>query len=59
VAALESGDQELIRKIVHQHAEGTMRGILETMNTNSAPEEFAENGSHFEAQGTELPSARS
>ena len=31
VAAIESGDHEVIRKIIRQHTEGTLLGILETM----------------------------
>jgi len=59
VSALEGGDQELIRKIVHQHAEGTMRGILETMNSTSPEEEFDQNGTRFEMNETESPSPQS
>jgi DNA-binding GntR family transcriptional regulator len=31
VAALESRDKELIRRIVREHAQGTLKGILETL----------------------------
>jgi DNA-binding GntR family transcriptional regulator len=31
VAALETGDKELIREIVREHAQGTLKGILETL----------------------------
>ncbi len=39
VAALESGDKEQIRTIVRQHAQGTLHGILETLNTRSVGDE--------------------
>jgi DNA-binding GntR family transcriptional regulator len=35
VAALERGDKEVIRKIVREHAQGTLKGILEILNNNS------------------------
>ena len=38
VAALESGNKELIRKIVREHAQGTLKGILETLYTGDSAE---------------------
>jgi DNA-binding GntR family transcriptional regulator len=38
VAALESRDRELIRKIIRQHSEGTLERVLETMAVTAGGE---------------------
>ena len=44
VAAIESGNKELIRRIVREHAQGTLKGILDTLSASGAGD-----GSHQRA----------